>query len=171
MLAGGEKIAAVARALNLRRETISKALHRADSPLRAEVERRRAAATTPGAAPAELVEKSRHVLDQHLDSEDPRASLAAAKVVISQLSPQEPAEPEPVAEEVTPEAAVRELVATLPTIRVVLAEGPVSSELVNELRTALRAALADIDAPPAPATVAPPASPSAPPTPPPPLLN
>ncbi len=42
-------------------------------------------------------------------------------------------------EEVTPEAAIRELIATLPTIPIVLREG-VSLELVDELRRSLDAA-------------------------------
>ncbi len=167
MLAGGEKIAAVARALNLRRETISRALSRPDSPLRAEVERRRAAATST-ATPGELVEKAQRVLEQHLDSGDARSALDAAKVVVGKLAPQQPAEPEPAEEEISAEAAIRELAATLPTLKVVLREYPVSPEMVNELRGALRAALTDLDATP-PATVAPPPSPAAPPTPP--LLN
>ncbi len=171
-LVAGVPIAEVARHVNVRRETISRQLSRPDSPLRAEVERRRsAAATSATATPDELVQKATAVMAEHMDGEDAKLRLDAAKVVLARVEPPTQDAGSTEMEEVSPEQAIKELVVTLPTVKVVAQLAPIPTELVNELRQALRAALGDLDAMPGPATVAPPPAPAAPPTPPRPLLN
>lgn len=169
VILGGGTIAAAARAGGCRRETVSRALRNPESEFAKELAQLRAgpSATAPGV----LVEKAERVLEAHLDGEDAKASFNAAKVVVAKYGPQAAAQADTAStetEEATPEQAIRELVATLPTIKIVLREAAASPELVDELRRALRAALEDLDAMPGPVATPPPA-PAAPPTPP--LLN
>ncbi len=171
ILLQGGRISAAARAANVRRETVSNAMRDPQHPFAKELAQLRAAAEASSATPpAELVAKAQRVLEQHLDGEDARTQLDAAKAVLARVEPppQDAASTE--AEQVTPEIAVRELVATLPTVKVVLQLGPVPAALVDELRRALETARRDLDALPA---APPPSAPPAPPAPPsrPPLLN
>ncbi len=135
----GDSIADAARAAGCRRETVSRAMRDPQHPFSKELAQLRAAAAS-SATPGELVQKATAVLEQHLDSGDARSALDAAKVVVGKLAAQQPAEPEPVAEEVTPEQAIREMIATLPTLPVLLREGQVPPDLVDELRRALAVA-------------------------------
>ncbi len=173
LLQGGH-ISDAARAANKRRETVSRALAKPDSAFSKELAQLRAAATSV-TVPTELVEKAQRVLAEHLDSEDPRAAFSAAKVVVGKLAPQQPAEPEPVAEEISAEQAVKEIALALPVLKVLMREHPeaFSPETVEELKAGCRKLVADLDEVlGAPTPSAPPASPAAPPSPPPPrLLN
>jgi len=171
VLLQGGRIADAARAANVRRETISRALRDPESPLAQELARQRAA-TAPVQSEQGLVEKALARVDQHLDSEDRRTALDAAKVALTHAArTQAAAQPEETAaEEVSAEAAVREVILMLPVMKVLMREHPEAfpPEAAEQLKAACRRLLADLDAlaqPPAPP------SPAPPPGPPRPLLN
>ncbi len=156
----GGCIADAARAANVRRETVSRALRDPESAFAKELAQLREA--NQRTDPTTLRSRAVDALAQHLDGGD-KLSIDAAKAVLSHVEPpaQDPTSSE--AEQVTPEAAVQELVAVLPTVKVVLQLGPVPAALVDELRRALEAARRDLDALPA---IPPPSAPPAPASPP-----
>ena len=144
-LLAGASIAEAGRACNVRRETISRALSAPDSALRAELDRRREA-RAPVQSDQDLVAKALGVLEAHLNSGD-KLAIDAAKIIVARLGPQASAQPELApAEEVSPEQAIRELVATLPTVKVLLREHPsIPTAVVDELRQALQAVRAEVE--------------------------
>ncbi len=163
----GDSIATAARSAGVRRETVSRAMRDPDSAFAKELAQLRATATTP-ATDQDLTAKAAAVITGHLDGQDPKLQLDAAKAALTHAARTQAAAPEPeVEEEVSVETALKELATAMPTIRILLRQGPTSPGLVDELRQALRGALADLDEVPAPAPPAPPA-PAAPPRP---LLN
>jgi hypothetical protein len=135
-------IAEVARKCGVRRETISRALNAPDSTLKAEIERRRSAAATPATAPGALVEKANVVLQQHMDGEDPKLRLDAAKVALARAPQAAPTEatPEP---EITSEDALRELILALPSLADLARTGALPLDVVEQFRAACRVFLAD----------------------------
>lgn len=142
-LAGGATIKEAAAAVRVAEKTIRRHLKAPSSVLASMVEKERAAVASGVADElAPLRGKALAVLERALDGGD----VGAAKALLTKLVagpadlPPEPAAP---AEEVTPEAAVREVAASLPAVADLAGAGLLPADAVEELRGACRAFLAD----------------------------
>lgn len=143
MLAAGRKQLDVAKECGVWPKTLRRRLSAPDGLLKAQVEQARAALAAQAQDElAPLRGKALAVLEKALDSGD----VGAAKALLSKLvaspadAPPQEAEPEP---EISPEAAAKEMALAHAAVADLARMGKLSPEVVETLRAACRALLAD----------------------------